>query len=228
MTKPFNEVLAEMQAMHDKKSQDYGVQADPFANVRASEDFGIPGWLGTIVRLNDKITRIKSFAKNGSLANESLRDSLIDIAVYGAIAVALYDQQETKPKVSFGSMVGKALAKYEDARIQRYYNDMVEKLKPPEENFSDYRCDGSCENCTCEEGNAPGQTTPALYNMTNQEAIEEGFMAGCKATYYHLGEDRPCELPDNHAGAHENWHTAAINGEAPLQWAGKPEPVRAT
>jgi hypothetical protein len=76
MTKPFSEVLAEMQAMHDKKSQDYGVQADPFANVRASEDFGIPGWLGTIVRLNDKITRIKSFAKNGSLANESLRDSL--------------------------------------------------------------------------------------------------------------------------------------------------------
>jgi hypothetical protein len=110
-------------------------------------------------------------------------------------------------------------------RIQHYPNKAEEQYM---HETSLYGCDGSCENCTCEEGNAPGQTTPALYNMTNQEAIEEGFMAGCKATYYHLGEDRPCELPDNHAGAHENWHTAAINGEAPLQWAGKPEPVRAT
>jgi hypothetical protein len=50
----------------------------------------------------------------------------------------------------------------------------------------------------------------------------------CEATRYHLGEDRVCELRANHDGPHENWHTAAIHGTAPLQWAGRPEPVRAS
>jgi hypothetical protein len=263
MTKPFSEVLAEMQAMHDKKSQDYGVQADPFANVRASEDFGIPGWLGTIVRLNDKITRIKSFAKNGSLANESLRDSLIDIAVYGAIAVALYDQQETKPRVSFGSMVGKALAKYEDARILHYYDKIAEAATTINNGNVEYRdlakqstdlteaeeygCDSDCEDCDCDKNSDDNCSD---MTMTLEYAVEELCICGaggadidceahgypnrndgpepCPAMYYHLGTDNACDLPLGHDGAHENWAVAGVQGTIPLQWAGKPEPVRAT
>ena len=92
MAKTFHKTLAEIQEMHDRKGRDYGSQADPFANVRSSEDFGIPGWLGAVVRLNDKISRIKSFTKNGKLENEPLRDALIDLATYSAIALTLYDQ----------------------------------------------------------------------------------------------------------------------------------------
>ena len=94
MGKTFQESIDEIVAMSTKKNADYGTAADPLANVRASEEFGIPAWLGAIVRLNDKIVRIKSFAKNGRLENESLRDSLIDIATYGAIALTLLDQAE--------------------------------------------------------------------------------------------------------------------------------------
>lgn len=87
---PFDDILKEMSALHTKKGSDYGTGADPYANIRASADFGIPAWLGAIMRMNDKITRIKSFIAKGNLENESLLDSLKDIPVYGVIAQLLY------------------------------------------------------------------------------------------------------------------------------------------
>lgn len=75
---------------HNKKSKDYGSEGDPYKNVRASEEFGIPAWVGAVLRSNDKITRLKKFAQTGSLANESAEDSLLDNVVYFAIATLLY------------------------------------------------------------------------------------------------------------------------------------------
>lgn len=83
-------VLADAAALHVKKGQDYGSDADPFANVRASEDFGIPGWIGCVMRANDKMRRLQSFARKGTLANESALDSITDNVVYFAIAAVLY------------------------------------------------------------------------------------------------------------------------------------------
>jgi len=92
----FYAVLAEAAKLHDKKQRDYGSDVDPFANVKASEDFGIPGWLGCIVRGNDKVRRIMAFATRGELANESIEDALIDLLVYSGIALVLYREQESK------------------------------------------------------------------------------------------------------------------------------------
>jgi hypothetical protein len=89
----FTAILDEIQDLHDKKSSDYGREVDPYANVRASEDFGIPAWVGTIVRANDKMRRLQKFAAEGNLSNESVEDSLIDLAVYAVIALDLYRQQ---------------------------------------------------------------------------------------------------------------------------------------
>lgn len=86
----FHAVLRELGDLHDRKQQDYGTDTDPFANVRASAEFGVPAWVGAVVRMNDKVTRIKSFCRKGNLINESLEDSLADIAVYAAIALVLY------------------------------------------------------------------------------------------------------------------------------------------
>jgi len=47
-----------------------------------------------LVRLNDKIVRLKSFAKKGKLANESAKDSMMDIAVYALIALILYEEEK--------------------------------------------------------------------------------------------------------------------------------------
>ena len=47
--------------------RDYGREGDPFANVRASEEFGIPAWLGAVLRGNDKVSRLRTYAQTGTL-----------------------------------------------------------------------------------------------------------------------------------------------------------------
>jgi hypothetical protein len=86
---PFMRILSEIQALHDKKQQDYGRTHDPFANVRASADFGIPAWVGCMIRANDKMKRIQKAASGQTLVNESLEDSLMDLAVYAIIGLVL-------------------------------------------------------------------------------------------------------------------------------------------
>jgi hypothetical protein len=80
-------------ALHDRKQLDYGAGDDPFANVRASREWGVPAWVGALIRLNDKVRRLQSFARKGCLANESAEDSMMDIAVYALIALVLYEQE---------------------------------------------------------------------------------------------------------------------------------------
>lgn len=86
----FHDACDAMKAMHDKKQADYGRANDPFANVRASEDFGIDGWVGAMVRANDKMRRIQKAASGGTLSNEGVEDSLMDLAVYSIIALVLF------------------------------------------------------------------------------------------------------------------------------------------
>lgn len=91
----FHELLRLAGELHDQKQRDYGKGDDPFANVRASTEWGIPGWVGSMVRLNDKVRRLQALIANGSLANESAIDSFMDIAVYALIARVLYEQDQT-------------------------------------------------------------------------------------------------------------------------------------
>ena len=89
----FHEILAELGELHDTKQKDYGADHDPFANVRNSQDFGVPAWVGSAMRANDKMKRIQAFARRGSLMNESLEDSLRDLAVYAVIALVLLEEE---------------------------------------------------------------------------------------------------------------------------------------
>lgn len=86
----FHELLKAAGEMHDAKQQDYGSATDPFANVRAASEWGMPGWVGAMVRVNDKVRRLQAFARKGVLKNESAEDSFMDIAVYALIALVLY------------------------------------------------------------------------------------------------------------------------------------------
>tara|TARA_B100000900_G_scaffold302365_1_gene260946 strand:+ start:2211 stop:2480 length:270 start_codon:yes stop_codon:yes gene_type:complete len=65
-----------------KKNKDYG---DAFATY---------GPIGVIVRIGDKINRLVSVSKNGinMVNDESLRDTLIDLHNYSAMAVMLMDE----------------------------------------------------------------------------------------------------------------------------------------
>ena len=92
----FHSLLKEIGDLHSIKSRDYGTGVDPYANVRASSEWGISPWLGALIRLNDKIVRLKQYAQRGSLANESAEDSMLDISVYALIALILHREEQAE------------------------------------------------------------------------------------------------------------------------------------
>lgn len=75
-------VQKEALTLFEKKNKDYG---DAFANF---------GTIGVLVRLSDKISRAVSISKSSvTLVNdESLRDTLIDLHNYAAMAIMLMDE----------------------------------------------------------------------------------------------------------------------------------------
>ena len=99
----FFSILDEIRDVHIKKSADYGTNEDFLANVRASEDWGIPAWVGTMIRANDKIIRLQSLLVKGKLENESARDSLIDLASYAIIALILMEEEENNQQTAIKS-----------------------------------------------------------------------------------------------------------------------------
>lgn len=90
----FHQILSELGELHDRKQADYGRPDDPFANVRASEEWGVAPWVGAMVRANDKVRRLQTYAQTGKLSNEGVVDSLLDLAVYAVIALVLYEQEQ--------------------------------------------------------------------------------------------------------------------------------------
>jgi len=78
----YNSVQKEALELFTKKNTDYG---DAFATY---------GVIGVLVRMGDKISRLSSITKNGInlVDNESIRDTLIDLHNYSAMAVMLLDE----------------------------------------------------------------------------------------------------------------------------------------
>ena len=74
--------------LFQKKNKDYG---DSFANF---------GPIGVIVRMGDKINRLSNIT-NSSVSfvkTESIRDTLIDLHNYSAMAIMLMDESKAKEK----------------------------------------------------------------------------------------------------------------------------------
>jgi hypothetical protein len=88
----FSKVQNEGLELFKRKNIDYG---DAFANY---------GPVGVIVRMGDKIQRLVSVINNGIyLVNtESLRDTLIDLHNYSAMAIMLLDEKKTKCENKLG------------------------------------------------------------------------------------------------------------------------------
>jgi hypothetical protein len=96
----FQQEVAKLVELHNKKQADYGRDNDPFANVRASAEWGIPPWVGALVRAGDKFKRLQKAARGGTMANESVLDSFDDLAVYAIIGKILYlEGEQEEPKV---------------------------------------------------------------------------------------------------------------------------------
>ena len=113
----FYELLDTMKKIHDAKRHDYANTDDVFANFRTCELAGIPAWKGCCIRIGDKFSRIMGFAKKEKLEvkDESIKDTLIDLANYSIIALILYEEEErsdrVKPNIDIDPIIGKSFRK---------------------------------------------------------------------------------------------------------------------
>ena len=88
----YNKFWFRVREIRDKKGKDYGTAEDPFANIRGAQEFGVAPWIGAANSANDCLTRIKQYAKTGRLENESVEDSMLDLANYALICLTLWDE----------------------------------------------------------------------------------------------------------------------------------------
>lgn len=83
------EIFERMITLSNAKGHDYGEIEDSLYNLRM---FGV---YGIVVRLHDKMCRLKSLMQNGSYAvkGETIEDTFIDIANYCMLALILAEEE---------------------------------------------------------------------------------------------------------------------------------------
>ncbi len=76
------DLYAEQYGLFRAKNHDYG------------DSFAEHGPVGVLVRLGDKVARMQSVSRTGVnlVADESLRDTLMDLSLYALLAVILLDE----------------------------------------------------------------------------------------------------------------------------------------
>lgn len=96
----FYEILKDMADLHSRKNHDYAGTSDPLKNLRACTRIDLKPFMGVLVRLQDKWSRLEEFVKSGKLMvkNESVVDTLMDNAVYSILAIILYEEQSKEEK----------------------------------------------------------------------------------------------------------------------------------
>lgn len=92
----FKKLLDETWELHCRKNADYGAAADNFANYNRAERFGVPGYMSALLRLGEKMSRLETFCKDGSLANEGIEDTLKDMAAISLISLVLHREHQAK------------------------------------------------------------------------------------------------------------------------------------
>lgn len=84
-------ICAELTALYKKKNRDYG---DAFHTSFLEEGMAMPR-----IRLGDKFNRFKNLTRSGlrQVVDESIRDTLIDLANYAIMTVMEIDRAKPQP-----------------------------------------------------------------------------------------------------------------------------------
>ncbi len=91
----FKELQQESLELFTKKNQDYG------------DGFKKYGTIGVLVRMGDKINRLQSITRTGInlVETETLRDTLIDLQNYAAMALITLDETEKNPDFKIDDLI---------------------------------------------------------------------------------------------------------------------------
>lgn len=95
-TDPFELVLCDIIETNRRKRKDYALDGSPFSNFEdTARNLGFNGFgpvESALFNVLQKLARLRSLRANGRMdgvANESVEDTLLDLAVYGIIALAI-------------------------------------------------------------------------------------------------------------------------------------------
>jgi len=80
-----------------EKNHDYtGGSGDPYANFRDSEGLGVHPVIGVMIRMRDKMQRVRTYVEKGKLKvkGESIMDALGDIRNYNALIYGLIKEEQ--------------------------------------------------------------------------------------------------------------------------------------
>ncbi len=112
-------IMREMLKTYRDKNADYG---DSFA--KSYEEFGMTA---PVVRMSDKMERLKSLSKaEASVKDESIRDTLIDLANYAMMTVVEIEEEERNKKNRPNWMT---LCLGEEVKIKECEDPMTERLE---------------------------------------------------------------------------------------------------
>jgi hypothetical protein len=96
---PFEEILSYMNTLHKAKDSDYADNI-PYGNFIESFRVGVPPYMGAFIRLQDKYRRCCTLmrGKPASVSDESLDDTLVDLANYAIIVLILRHLKSARPE----------------------------------------------------------------------------------------------------------------------------------
>jgi hypothetical protein len=97
----FKGLLADMLAIHEAKAADYGGHGTPLNNLWQSRSLGIDPFVGTLLRMGDKWARICQLSQKeeGAVKEETITDTLMDLAAYALLAVIVRRELQQLAKV---------------------------------------------------------------------------------------------------------------------------------
>ena len=84
----FTDITKKMNETFIKKNKDYGNSFD-----KSCDEWGI---IAALVRMEDKLNRLKSITKNGNIQvkDESLKDTLLDLANYAIMTIMWHENKK--------------------------------------------------------------------------------------------------------------------------------------
>lgn len=90
------ELCSKALALMEWKNTDYTAGGGVFDNFNNAAVFGVSREQGLLIRVMDKLMRVKSFIRNGTLAlkNEAVEDSILDVINYMVLLAGMIEENK--------------------------------------------------------------------------------------------------------------------------------------
>lgn len=87
-------ILKQAAEIISAKRCDYSGEEDPYANFRMSAFVGVEPWRGVMVRMLDKLSRLKNITEAGEakVKDEAVEDTICDLVNYALILGGLLEE----------------------------------------------------------------------------------------------------------------------------------------